>query len=52
MKKIILSAFMLIGLAFTHRHKKSKNAIGLRLETVEVSELKSLIKELWEVTID
>jgi Skp family chaperone for outer membrane proteins len=52
MKKIILSAVMLLGLAFSAQAQTiSKNALGLRLETVAVLELKSLTKEVLEITI-
>jgi hypothetical protein len=51
-EKIILSAVMLLGLAFSAQAQTiSKNALGLRLETVAVLELKSLTKEVLEITI-
>lgn len=47
MKKIILSAVMLIGLAFSSQAQEiSKNALGLRLETMMVLVERFLTKEV------
>jgi hypothetical protein len=51
-EKIILSAVMLLGLAFSAQAQNiSKNALGLRLGDSGVLELKSLTKEVLEITI-
>ena len=52
MKKLILSAFMLLGLAFSAQAQDiSKNALGLRLGETTVLVEKFLTKEEWGQTI-
>jgi hypothetical protein len=53
MKKIILSAIMLIGLAFTAQAQDiSKNALGLRFVAIMVLVVNLLTKSIREATTD